>query len=44
MGSSTAGAQRSWEMLPLPPRGVPECFERNKFAHLLDSVRAFEMC
>lgn len=41
---STAGPQRNLEMLPMPPRGVPECSERNKFAHLLDSRRAFEMC
>lgn len=41
---STAGPQRSLEMLPVPTRGVLECFERNKFTHLLDSRRAFEMC
>lgn len=39
----TAGPQRSLKMLPVPPRGVPECSERNKFPHLLDSRRAFEM-
>lgn len=41
---STAGPQRSLEMLSVPPRGVLECFERNKFAHPLDSRRAFEVC